>query len=52
MRPIRISKRHRPASPEPLPLDLRDRDIMRAKHLASRSRPSGTTRRARIARPD
>jgi len=36
MRKVRVSKRHHPAKwwLEPLPLDLRDRDIMRAKQLA------------------
>jgi hypothetical protein len=40
MRKIRISKRYRPANRrlEPLPLDPRDREIMRAKQLAARSR--------------
>jgi hypothetical protein len=39
MRHGRISKRHRPASrsPEPLPLDPRDPDIVRVKQLARRS---------------
>jgi hypothetical protein len=42
MRRIRIAKRRHPAkrSLEPLPLDPRDRDIMRAKELARRDRPS------------
>ena len=37
---IRISKRHRPVSwrSEPLPTDPCDRDIVRAKQLAGRSR--------------
>lgn len=50
---IRISKRHRPASGplEPLPADPRDRDIVRAKQLAVRSRPPGATPRARDAEP-
>jgi len=41
MNQIRISKRHRPASwrPEPLPADPCDREIVRAKQLAGRSRP-------------
>jgi len=40
MTTIRISKRYRPASRrlEPLPLDPRDREIMRAKQLATRPR--------------
>jgi len=44
---IRISRhRHRASRrPEPLPLDLRDPDIMRAKQLAGRSRPSGAAKR-------
>lgn len=50
---ISISKRHRPASGplEPLPADPRDRDIVRAKQLAVRSRPPGATPRARDAEP-
>jgi len=46
----RISKRHHPAKwwLEPLPLDLRDRDIMRAKRLRM-PRP-GQRRRARSRR--
>jgi hypothetical protein len=43
MRQIRVSKRHRagnwrldPLSQEPLPLDPRDPDIVRAKELARR----------------
>jgi hypothetical protein len=51
---IRISKRHHPASSrlEPLPTDPRDRDIMRAKQLAGRSRPPGAAPRARGAEPE
>jgi hypothetical protein len=47
MRKIRISKRHNPAQRrlEPLPLDPRDRDIVRAKQsrpgTVSRQRPRG-----------
>ena len=43
MNKIRISKRHRPVSwrSEPLPTDPCDRDIVRAKQLAGRSRPPG-----------
>jgi len=54
MKQIRINKHRRPASrwPEPPPLDLFDRDIRRAKQLASRSRLPGATRSARTARPD
>jgi hypothetical protein len=54
MKKLRISKRHRPASwpLEPLPPDPRDRDIMRAKQLAGRSRPPGAAPRARGAGPD
>jgi len=54
MNKIRISKRHRPASwrPEPLPADPRDRDIVRAKQLAGRSRPPGGAPHARDAEPD
>jgi len=44
MRQIRVSKRHRPGSgrldqlsQEPLPLDPRDPDIVRAKELARRA---------------
>jgi len=42
MRKIRISKRHDPAQRrlEPLPLDPRDRDIVRAKRLARRLPPA------------
>ena len=42
MRQIRISKRRHPASrsAEPLPLDPRDPDIVRAKQLARSSHPS------------
>lgn len=52
MRQTRINKRRRPASrwPEPLSLDLRDSDIVRAKQLASRSRRPA--RRARSALSD
>jgi hypothetical protein len=41
MRQIRVSKRQRPArwSPEPLLLDARDPDIVRAKQLARRASP-------------
>jgi hypothetical protein len=53
MRQIRVSKRHRPGarrldllSPDPLPLDPRDPDIVRAKELARRR-----TRGERPARP-
>jgi hypothetical protein len=54
MNKIRISKRHRPASRrlEPLPADPRDRDIVRAKQLAGRSRPPGGGPHARDAKPD
>jgi hypothetical protein len=40
MKQIRITKRHRPAGwrLEPLPLDPRDPDIVRAKELDRRSR--------------
>ena len=50
---IRISKRHRPAGrpAEPLSADPRDRDIMRAKQIAIRSRPPGAAPRARDAEP-
>jgi hypothetical protein len=42
---MRISKRHHPAKErlDPLPLDLRDPDITRAKHC----RPASTAMRAR-----
>jgi hypothetical protein len=51
---IHISKRHRPAiwRLEPLSADPRDRDIMRAKQFAGRSRPPGAAPRARNAKPD
>jgi hypothetical protein len=54
MNKIRISKRHRPASRrlEPLQADPRDRDIVRAKQLAGRSRPPGGAPHARDAQPD
>jgi len=40
MKQLRITKRHRPDDwrLEPLPLDPRDPDIVRAKELARRSR--------------
>jgi hypothetical protein len=40
MKQLRITKRHRPDDwrQEPLPLDPRDPDIVRAKELARRSR--------------
>ena len=40
MKQLRITKRHRPVDwrLEPLPLDPRDPDIVRAKELARRSR--------------
>ena len=47
MRQIRISKRHHPADEpaEPLPLDPRDPDIVRAKQLArSQSSTADTVR--------
>ena len=48
----RVSKRHRAAKwwLEPLPLDLRDPDITRAKQL-SVSLPPGQHSRARSRRP-
>ena len=51
MRKIRISKRHYPAKPwlEPLPLDPRDREIMRAKRIA-RVFPPAQDRRRRSRR--
>lgn len=51
MKKIRISKRHRPAGwwLEPLSADPRDRDIVRAKQFAGRSRLPGAARRARGA---
>jgi hypothetical protein len=50
MRKMRISKRHHPAKGrlDPLPLDLRDPDITRAKQLA-RPLPPGQHRHARAA---
>lgn len=48
MKQVRITKRHRPSDwrLEPLPLDPRDPDIVRAKELARRSR-AVTTRSGR-----
>jgi hypothetical protein len=42
MRQVRISKHRRPAErpAEPLPLDPRDPDIVRAKHLARSQSPN------------
>jgi hypothetical protein len=39
MKQIRISKQHRPTREwlEPLPLELRDPDVVRAKQLAGRA---------------
>jgi hypothetical protein len=47
MRQIRISKRpgHARPGPEPLPLDPRDPDIVRAKQLARRAGPAQRRRR-------
>jgi hypothetical protein len=50
MRQVRVTKRPRPRSwqQEPLPLDPRDPDIVRAKELARREnapRPAQQTRR-------
>lgn len=47
MRKIRISKRHHPAKHwlEPLPLDPRDREIVRAKRSARMSPPARDRRR-------
>jgi hypothetical protein len=44
MKQLRITKRHRQADwrLEPLPLDPRDPDIVRAKELARRSRSVGS----------
>ena len=44
MNQIRISKRHRPGGwrLDPLPEDPRDPDIVRAKALARRTRPSSS----------
>ena len=44
MKQMRITKRHHPDRwrPEPLPLDPRDPDIVRAKELARRSRAAVT----------
>jgi hypothetical protein len=44
MKQMRITRRHRPDGwqPEPLPLDPRDPDIVRAKELARRSRAAAT----------
>jgi len=52
MRKVRISKRQHRAKwwLEPLPLDLRDRDIMRAKQLAAPF-PPVRHRRERSRRP-
>jgi hypothetical protein len=51
MRQIRMTKRRRPEDwrPEPLPLDPRDPDIVRAKELARRA-SAGTQRPARPGR--
>ena len=53
MRQIRVSKRHRPGawrldqlSQEPLPLDPRDPDIVRAKELARRVTRAQSAQRA------
>jgi hypothetical protein len=52
VRQIRVSKRHHPGagrldllSEDPLPLDPRDPDIVRAKELARRERPARPTGR-------
>lgn len=47
MRQIRVSKQPRSArpAPEPLPLDPRDPDIVRAKQLARRPGPAQRRRR-------
>lgn len=44
MKQLRITKRHRPGGwrLEPLPLDPRDPDIVRAKELARRSRAAAS----------
>lgn len=54
MRKIRVSGRHRPTSSrlELLPLEIRDRDIVRAKQRADRSRSPGAVPRTRSAGPD
>lgn len=53
MTQIRITKRRRPDDMrlEPLPLDPRDPDIVRAKELARRAR-TGTPPAGRTGRPD
>jgi len=53
MTQIRITKRRRPDDMrlEPLPLDPRDPDIVRAKELARRAR-TGTPPPGRTGRPD
>ena len=53
MTQIRITKRRRPDDRwlEPLPLDPRDPDIVRAKELARRAR-TGTPLPGRTGRPD
>jgi hypothetical protein len=45
MKQIRISKQHRPARKwlEPLPLELRDPDVVRAKQLARRAEAQATS---------
>jgi len=52
MTQIRITKRRRPDDwrLEPLPLDPRDPDIVRAKELARRAR-TGTPRQGQTERP-
>jgi len=52
MMQIRMTKRRRPDDwrLEPLPLDPRDPDIVRAKELARRTR-TGTLRPGRTGRP-
>jgi len=52
MTQIRISKRRRPGDwrLEPLPLDPRDPDIVRAKEISRRTR-TGTPRPGRAERP-
>jgi len=52
MRQIRMTKRRRPDDwrPEPLPLDPRDPDVVRAKELDRRTR-TATLRPGRVERP-
>jgi hypothetical protein len=57
MRQIRVSKQHRPGAwrlgqQEPLPLDPRDPDIVRAKELARRTGARGRSAQSGSRRPN